>query len=174
MKHDVTLRAAAGLLTVFLPFAAQTAAQDKPDFTGSWVLESGSSGADIPQSLLVSQSVVQTNVPFTSDIAITRVLATSTHSETYLIGVVGGTTAGTVRGFPDRANGPQTHFAVRWDEQSLVIERGSYTGPSRETGDWSERREVWSLDSSLRLHLSISTRSSVDAATTVTLIYRRQ
>lgn len=128
MKRSMTLRAAACLLTVLVPGAAQTAAQDKPDFTGSWVLESGSSGADIPQSLLVSQSAAQPNVPFSRNIAITRVLAAGTQSETYLIGVGGGTTAGTVRGFPDRTNGPQTHFAVQWDEQALVIERGSYTG----------------------------------------------
>ena len=53
-------------------------AQDKPDFSGSWILESGSSGADIPQALSVSQSIVRTNVrgepmqPFFKDITATR------------------------------------------------------------------------------------------------------
>jgi hypothetical protein len=46
---------AVATLTVLVPGAAQAVAQDKPDFTGSWLLESASSATDMPQSLLVTQ-----------------------------------------------------------------------------------------------------------------------
>jgi hypothetical protein len=152
-------------------------AQDKPDFSGVWMLESGSSGVDIPQTLSVSQSLVRTNVrgepipPFFKDITVRRSLPDGTHSETYQIGIVGGTVAGTADG---NAGRPRTHHRVAWEEQALVIESGSYTGAVQESGDWTERREVWSLDSNGRLHLAITTRSSVDASTTVMAMYRRQ
>jgi hypothetical protein len=108
--------------------------------------------------------------PFFREITITRTLATGTPSETYAIGIVGGSTSGVGSG----VRGPSTHHRVDWEEQSLVIERGSFTGPAPETGEWTERREVWWLDSSMRLHLAITTRSSVDAPTSVELTYRRQ
>jgi hypothetical protein len=156
---------------------ARLAAQDKPDFSGSWILESGARGADIPRTLSVSQSLVRTNVraepmkPFFKDIAVTRVLTSGTRSDTYQIGVEGGTVSGRADG---SVNAPRTHHRVAWEEQALVIESGSYTGQALESGDWTERREVWSLDSGVRLRLAITTRSSVDAPRTVILMYRRQ
>ena len=167
---------AACFLVVMASLAAPLAAQDKPDFSGSWILESGASGTDTPLALSVSQSLARTDVhgepmlPFFKDITVTRALASSTRSETYQIGVVGGT----VSGRADGANDPRTHHRVAWEEQALVIESGSYTGPTPESGDWAERREVWSLDSDVRLRLTITIRSSVDAPRTVMLVYRRQ
>ena len=176
MRRSVILRRAACLLTVLSPLASQPAAQDKPDFTGTWVLESGASAADVPQDLVINQSLSRTNVrgapmqPFFREITITRTLATGTPSETYAIGIAGGTISGVGPG----VWGASTHHQVVWEEQSLVIDSGSFTGPLPETGDWAERREVWSLDSSMRLHLAITTSSSVDAPTSVELTYRRQ
>ena len=175
MKGDLIRPIAASFVAVMVSLGA-LAAQDKPDFSGSWILESGSSAADIPQALSVSQSLVRTTVrgepmqPFFKDMTVTRALARSTRSETYQIGVVGGT----VSGRADGANDPRTHHRVAWEEQALVIESGSYTGPTPESGDWAERREVWSLDSGVRLRLAITIRSSVDAPRTVMLVYRRQ
>ena len=176
MKSDLIRRMAA-CFVVGMVSLAPLAAQDKPDFSGSWLLESGVSGTDIPLALSVSQSLVRTNVrgepmqPFFKDITVTRALASSTRSETYQIGLVGGTVSGRADG---GANGPRTHHRVAWEEQALVIESGSYTGPAPESGDWVERREVWSLDSGVRLRLAITMRSSVDAPRTVMLVYRRQ
>jgi hypothetical protein len=129
---------------------------------------------DIPQALSVSQSLVRTNVrgepmqPFFKDITVTRVLASSTRSETYHIGGGGGGVS------VGSTGGQRTHYRVAWEEQALVIESGSYTGPIPESGNWAERREVWSLDSGVRLNLAITVRSSVDAPKTVTLVYRRE
>jgi hypothetical protein len=93
MKSDRIRCTTTGFLVVIVWLGSGLAAQEKPDFSGSWILESGSSGADIPQALSVSQSLVRTNVrgeptnPFFKDITVTRALATGTRSDTYPIGV---------------------------------------------------------------------------------------
>jgi hypothetical protein len=160
-------------VAVMVLLSAPLAAQEKPDFSGSWILESGTSGTDVPQALSVSQSLVRANVrgepmqPFFKDITVTRVLASGTRSATYQIGIIGGSVSvGSL--------GQRTHHRVAWEEQALVIESGSYTGPVPESGDWAERREVWSLDSGVRRRLAITLRSSLDAPKTVTLVYRRE
>ena len=152
------------------------AAQDEPDFTGRWVLESPSQPSpDIPAALSVRQSVVSKNVrgepmkPFFRDITVVRELANRTSSETYEIGVVGGSLGGSVAG-----ESPSRHFRVLWEKQVLVIESGSYTGSTPESGQWTERREAWSLDPDGRLRLAITSRSSDSDLSTVTLVYRPQ
>jgi hypothetical protein len=158
---------------------AQLAAQDKPDFSGRWVLESPSSSAsDIPRALSVRQSVVRTTVrgepmkPFFKEIAIDREFERGTRSDDmHHIGVAGGVVPGLREN--GSANGSAAYHAVKWNGNALVFESGSYTGPTAATGVWAERREVWSLDQTGRLRLVITTRSSVAVSTTVTLLYRR-
>ena len=177
MNSDNIRRTAASSVVVIVLLGAALAGQDKPDFSGSWILESRSSGPDIPRTLSVTQSLVLTNVrgepmrPFFKDISVTRALASGTRSDTYAIGVVSGTVPG---GADGSVNDPRTHHRVVWEGQALVIESGSHTGPAPESGDWAKRREVWTLDSSMRLRLTITTRGSVDAPRTVILLYRRQ
>ena len=72
-----------------------------------------------------------------------------------------------------RSAGPRGHHAVKWDQKALVFESGSYTGDSPGTGEWSERREVWSLQPDGRLQVAITTAGSAEKTTTVTLLYRR-
>jgi len=151
-------------------------AQDTPDFSGQWALESVSpSAADIPRALTVTMSIVRTNVrgepmtPFFSDITVIRELAYGTSSETYQIGLEGGSVGGAVGGaYPSR------HHRVIWEKQTLVVETGNYTGPALESGQWTERREAWSFDPGGRLRLVITSRSSDSASSTVTLVYRRR
>ena len=158
--------------------AVSVAAQDKPDFSGRWVLGTPQqSAAEIPLALSVHQSVVRTTVrgdpmePFFRDITIERQFETGTRSEIHLIGVQGGTVPGLrADGTP---NGPTAHQAVKWDGNALVFESGSHTGQRPETGTWAERREVWSLDDDGRLRVSITTRSSGDGSRDITLVYRR-
>ena len=64
------------------------------------------------------------------------------------------------------------HHAVRWDYNALVFENGSYTGADP-TGEWSERREAWSLGPDGRLSVAITTSGSAEKSTSVTLLYRR-
>jgi hypothetical protein len=176
MKRGRYIHTVSCLIVVAVSVVVPFVAQDTPDFSGSWVLESASpSAADIPRALSVAMSLVRTNVrgepmnPFFKDITVVRELANGTSSETFQIGVVGGSLGGTVAGeFPSR------HHRVIWEKQTLVIETGSYTGPTPESGQWAERREAWSLDSDGRLRLAITSRSSGSASSTVTLVYRRQ
>ena len=171
MKRNLILHSAQCLVVFLVSVDTPLAAQDKPDFSGSWVLESGPSSGDIPRSLSVKQTVIRTNVrgepipPSFKDLKVTPALEGGTDSATYQLGIVGGTT---------RSEGPQTHFCAAWEAQTLVIERGTYTGQVPESGEWTERREVWSLDESGRLHLTITTRSPAAAVRTVMLVYRRQ
>src|SRR5438094_4347015 len=102
-------------------------AQDGPDFTGRWILESPSQPApDTPRALSVRQSLVRTNVrrepmrPFFKDITIEREFESGTRSETHEIGVVGGMLL--VPGSDGRTGGPGQHHAVRWDANALVFE----------------------------------------------------
>ena len=159
--------------------AAATVLQEKPDFSGRWVLVSGASAGDtVARVMVVRQSLVRANVhgepmtPFFKDIAIDREFAAGTRSETLPIGVVGGFVAGIARGATP--SGPRGHHAVKWDGSALVFERGTYTGDTRQTGTWAERREVWSLEPDGRLRVTITTRSSADESGTVlTLTYQR-
>ena len=168
----MVMRTTTCFAVVVVLLGAGLAAQDKPDFSGTWKLESPF-GPDNPQTLSVTQSLVRTNVrgepmnPFFKDITITRALASGTRSDTHQIGVVGGT-------YSLRADGvavPRTDQRVAWEGQVLVIE--SRTGLAA-ASDWAERREAWALDSTGRLRLTITTRSSVDAPKTAILVYRRK
>ena len=154
------------------------AAQDKPDFSGHWVLATPQqSDTDIPSALTIRQTFVRTTVtgepmkPFFRDITIERQFATGTHSENHIIGVLGGA----VFGFrPDGTrDGPNAHHGVRWDGNALVFERGSYTGQRPESGVWTERRETWSLHADGHLRVVITARSSEIGSKNITLVYRR-
>jgi len=139
-------------LSVVLLMVARVAAQGKPDFTGHWVLQEPLQAAsDVPSTISVRQTLVRTNVrgepmkPFFKDIAVEREFRNGTRSEdTYLIGVVGGVASGLREdGTP---NGPNGYQGVTWDGDALVFDSGTYTGHTRETGTWTDRHEVWSLD----------------------------
>ena len=167
-----------GVILVMLGIVA-VAAQDKPDFSGSWFLASSKPpGSDIPRALSVRQRLVRTNVygepmtPFFKDIAVDREFESRTQSETHLIGIVGGVVPGLTRDGSPR--GSTEHHAVTWDGNALVFETGTYTGEARETGVWAERREVWSFDPDGRLRVVITTRNSVDTPRAVTSLYRRR
>ena len=163
---------------ILLLLAAAVTVQDQPDFSGRWILVGASRGDDTARVLVVRQTVARTNVrgepmtPFFKDITIEREFASATRSETHAIGIVGGFVSGTV-GYGTPAS-PRGHHAVKWDANALVFESATYTGDVREAGEWTERREVWSLDPDGRLRVTISTRGSADVSgTSTTLTYRR-
>jgi hypothetical protein len=151
------------------------AAQDKPDFSGRWVLASSQPpDYDGPLVLSVNQTLAQATprgggaaIPFFRDITITREFKTRTASDTYQIGLIGGLVPGHRVG--ETATDPIRHYGVTWDGNALVFEGGSHTGTARETGTWTEWREAWSLDTDGRLRV----RSSDAEPTTTTSVYRR-
>jgi hypothetical protein len=163
--------------------AATAAAQDKPDFSGRWILETSvGAGPDVARSLTVRQPVVRTNaygaprLPFFKELSVERQFVTGVRTETYQIGVEGGMIGGVRpadRGTARDVNGSQTHFSVRWEDNRLVIDTGSYSGPTRDAGPYTEHTEVWQLDAAGMLILSITERGSGIASTTKTLTYRK-
>jgi hypothetical protein len=166
-------------LILLLLAAPALVAQDKPDFSGRWVLvASKQPGAETPRTLSVRQSLVRTNVrgepmdPYFKEISIEREFVSATRTETHAIGIVGGSVSGIVG--TGKPAGSRSHHAVKWDGNALVFEHGSYTGDLPKTGVWTERREVWSLEPGGRLRVTISTRGSADlSGTTTNLTYRR-
>ena len=146
--------------------------QSQPDFSGTWTLDSVST-VDAPRTMTVKQVLVRTNTrgepiaPFYRQIVIAR----EGRTETYEIGVIGGSVSGVVDGSSSLR---RTHRSVVWEEQVLAIESASYTGAARETGEWTERREAWFIDPTQRLRLQISTRGSGVPTVDTTLFYRRQ
>jgi hypothetical protein len=115
MKRGQFVQTVTWLTVVAVFVVVPLMAQDTPDFSGHWVLESSpSSAADIPRTLSVTMSIVRTNVrgepmnPFFKDITVVRELANGTSSETYPIGVEGGVVGGTAGG----GRLPSSHYRV--------------------------------------------------------------
>ncbi len=164
-----------GLIALVLLGHAAIAAQDTPDLSGTWVLESTvPPAAGVPRAITFTPSIVRTDVrgepvkPFVKELTVTRVASDGARSETYQLGVVSGRVGGSSR----TARAAQTR-QVQWEDQALVIETGGTTSATR-GAESSERREVWSLDSRQRLRGTISTRSAVGAWETVIALYRHQ
>lgn len=168
MRLTVISRALIASTVLVAPLLSQS----RPDFSGTWILDS-LPAADTPATIIVKQVLVRTNfrgepiAPLFRQIVITR----ASRTDSYDIGAIGGSISGIVGG---PLSPLRSHRRVAWEEQVLVIESGSYTGGARETGDWTERREAWSVDSDGRLRVRISTRGSGVAPSDETLIYRRQ
>jgi general stress protein 26 len=152
--------------------------QDKPDFSGRWILVSAEpAGPDVSRALTVVQELVATTVrgepmtPFFKNITIDREGEIGARREVHQIGIQGGVVPGlNTDGSP---NGPRQVHAVKWDDRRLVFENGSYSGETPGTGEWRERREEWSLEPDGRLHTAVTNRGSGMQPRTVTAIYRR-
>jgi hypothetical protein len=164
--------------------AGTAAPQDRPDFSGHWILVNPrDSASDIAQALTVRQSIVRTTArgtpmkSFLKDLTVERSFTTGLRSETYQIGIEGGVVGGidrTGRGSSPTGESPQTRFAVRWAGNSLVIETGNYSGTTRESGPYTEHAEVWRFDARGRLVITATDRSSAAERTTRVLTYRRR
>ena len=164
-----------GLLVSLI--AGTTAAQEKPDFTGEWILVTPRDGAtDAAAELSVRQWLehktsvrgVPIDIPH---VAIERQFQTGARSESYQIGIVGGVTSGSAgANFP----GVRIQYRVKWDGDRLVIETGRYAGPTRESGPYSEHDEVWSLEAQGTLVMTVTDRASGTESRTTQLTYRKR
>lgn len=152
----------------------------EPDFSGEWVLVRASSAASGPApALTVRQSITRTTMrgepmtPWFSDLTVERHFATGIVSESYKIGLIGGT----VPGIPTGRSSPQgewTTEAVKWQGENLIIRTGKYSGPPQGSSPYTEHEEAWSFDPGGRLLITITDRASGSQPTTIRLIYRRQ
>jgi len=175
----LTVRSSALAVALALVIGVAVSTQNKPDFSGRWVLESAFQTApDIPRVLTVRQPLVRTTArgepvdPFYRELSVERQYDHHITSETHQIGVEGGVVQGVEPG--GRLAGPHLHHAAKWNGLALVLETGSYTGPTPRTGVWHERREVWALDGNGRLRLMITTHGSDGESPTTVVLYRRE
>jgi hypothetical protein len=161
-----------------LLIAGPAAAQDKPDFSGSWLLASPTGSAPgAAQSVTVRQTLTRRSVrglPIDVDpppplitIAIERETNGVIHSESYTV----GTLAGTVRGVPGRPQ-EETRSSVAWEGNRLVIEI-TYSGRPMVPGAY-ERKEIWSLNGDGTLALSVTEHPPGTEPSTMNLVYRKR
>ena len=180
--NPLTIRLTLWSCVSVLLIAPKSGAQDKPDFSGHWALADPSvSGPTIAQELTVQMLIVRESVrgdpitPFFKTMTVERRLPSGVHSDSYQIGIEGGMVGGVVGGAgPGRQSPSQTRFSITWNGDRLVMENGSYSGPTRESGPYTEHDEVWSLDSQGRLLLTVTERASGVEPRTTQLTYRRQ
>lgn len=169
---------------VLISLVAALAAQDKPDFSGRWVLEDPLEAApDVPRALTIRQSLVTTTAlgspmePFFKDLTIEREFEQGKVSDSYWIGIVGGVIGGldkNGRGYGPGGESPLKRFSVVWDGNRLVIETGRYSGRTLESGPYSEHKEVWWLDETSKLVMTVTHRTSEAEPVTRTLTYGRR
>jgi hypothetical protein len=161
--------------------APAISAQDKPDFSGQWVLVSPINGAANAQTMTVRESFKRESVngtPMDSPLitlAVERRSDSGVHSEVYTVGTVGGIVGGAVGnpGTERRGQSAQTRFSTAWDGDTLVIDI-RYSGRPVDAGAESEHKEMWSLDPQGALLLITTDRSPGTEPTTTTLMYRRR
>lgn len=147
------------------------AAQVGTDFSGHWVLLEGTDRApSVAVSMDVEQPIVRTTAqgspmpPAFLRLTVHRHFAQSSRVETYLVGVVGGTVAGSDHG-PVSSTSVSTH----WDEGRLVIETSATSGGVQ----YSAVREIWELDSTGRLRTS-RTEQLPGGSTITAAVYQRE
>lgn len=170
--------------SVAVVIGSALAAQEKPDFSGKWVLEQPSPApTKVAEELDVRQWTEEGISPISGQwyafdhITIEqRFAGDEVHTYRYQIGLGGGIVGGVDangRGRGPNGQLPHTKFSTRWEGSRLGIDTGVYSGNSPEAGPYSEISEVWSLDADT-LVIARTTRSSTSEPTTITLSYSRR
>jgi hypothetical protein len=158
------------LFLLIVAVAASAPAQEKPDYSGRWVLVAASApGPAAASSLVVRQVMKRTNVrgyplpmPFL-ELAVERTLGDRVTRDAYLIGAdraSGGISGGMVGG-----GGSRTRFSTRWEweENRFVITTATSSSSAGDAEASSEHREVWELDSSGQLIIAVTDRDGSES-----------
>jgi hypothetical protein len=156
------MRMTMGLCVLASIISGVSAAQDKPDFSGRWVLVSSADvGADAAPELAVSQAIGTPG----AILDVERRSKDGVHSERYKIGV---------RVFAERRDGANTRLSVRWEGDALVIERDSYSGQTADARPDTSHHELWSIDPNGMLVMTVADRSVGAKPRTTKVVYRRR
>jgi hypothetical protein len=172
----VALLVAVGYLIAPVSHGSSAQVPKEPDFSGEWVLARASAATDEQAFILtVRQTITRTTMrgepmkPWFSALAVERRSRRGIMSESYRIGLIGGT----VSAIPP-ASEERTTVAVKWEGDHLIIRTGKYSGPPQESGPYTEHEEVWSLDRKGSLLITVTDRGSNIKPTTVQFVYRRR
>jgi hypothetical protein len=170
-KEEEMKRRLGRLSTLSILVVTSVLAQSKPDFSGRWVLlRPESAGADVARTVTVRQPIVRANVhgapmePSFLQITLERHFARFAQTDTYLIGVQGGTVGGLNAGGSRRS----TRVFARWEGDRLVIDTSSTSD-----GESAERTEVLQYDVDGLLTVTVTERSSGVESRRMTATYRR-
>ena len=156
------MRMTMGLCVLVFVIGGASAAQSRPDFSGQWVLASPTDAAsDAAPELVIGQAVGMTGVILVVD----RRSKDGVRSERYRTGV---------RQFVERRDGTTTRLLVRWDGDTLVIQRDSYSGQIAGSQLDTEHQELWSIDPKGMLVMTAADRSGGAEPRTTTLVYRKR
>jgi hypothetical protein len=173
-NRDMVLLVALALLA-----ATVQATPDQPDFSGRWVLDAPAlANPDTARRLVVFQPITRTTVfgepmkPAFLSISIRREGVSANSEETRLIGVVSGITPGLSK--EGLTVGNSTREETVWRRDSLVFANLSSGQDGPRTGDWTERREEWSLEPDGRQRVEISAESWKSARRVDVYFYRRE
>ena len=154
------------------PLASLAAAQDKPDFSGHWVLANPRKPSEsVPRELTVSHTRNEPDAP-SGVLHVERRFGNSRNieSERLLIGVRSGTVNGISPGVT-QAYPSTSHVSVAWNGSRLVIEKSSYSGP----GTAAQHVEEWSLTRKNTLLITMTDRIGGSMQPkTATVVYRRR
>lgn len=148
------------------------------DFSGEWALVNSTlaTPAAAP-ALSVRQPIVSTTArgtpmpPMFSQLIVERHYTSGDRSETFMIGVQGGSFSGTSRSNTPRV---ETRQSVEWVGATLVIATSHQSEQSGEMRVDSEHTEVWQLDPQGRLVIGMTDRQGAAESKTTTLTYRRR
>jgi hypothetical protein len=168
-----------GTLFLYLLGLALTGTpQTRPGFSGTWVLEHQQSAPDAPRQLMIRQSKTCA-APFehVEELTVERTFDDDVRVLTYRVGIGGGVVGGIGedgRGSGPGGQRPTSKYSVRWDLRGrLVIETASYSGLTRAAGPYTEHTELWWLDATGALVMTLEHRTE-SGETTRTLTYRRE
>ena len=152
--------------------AALAAAQDKPDFSGHWVLVNPRKpNESVARELTVWHKRNEPDAP-SGVLHVERRFGNSGNieSESLLIGVRGGTVNGISPG-STQAYPSTSYVSVTWNGSRLVIEKSSYSGP----GTAAQHVEEWSLGRKNTLVITMTDRIGGSMQPkTATVVYRRR
>ena len=141
-------------------------------------LDTPAANSDTAHRLVVLQPIIRADVfgepmkPAFLHISIRRERVSGNSDEIRPIGIVGGTVPGLSKeGLPV---GNSTRVETVWRLDSLVFADLSYGHHGPRTGDWTERREEWSLERDGRLRVELTTESWKSARRVDVFFYRRE
>jgi hypothetical protein len=167
------------LLVLSLVTARVQATPTQPDFSGSWSLDTPIvANPDTTRRLVVLQPITRTNVfgapmmPAYLRITVRRESDSGNSEETRVISTVGGHMPG--RSKEGASVGNSTRFETVWRGDALVFTDASYGPDGPRTGEWTERREEWSLLQDTRLRVEIQIESWKSTRHVDVYFYRRE
>lgn len=149
----------------------------RPDFSGEWVLvEPADHDPAVAVALTVRQPVVSRTArgtpmaPFYRNLDVDRHLATGDRSDSYMIGVRGGSVQGTAAA----GTTAESRQLVEWVGDTLVMTIRQWAGPAGDRQPDRQHTEVWQFNADGRLVIAVTDQEGRAEVRTATFKYRRR